>query len=265
MPKLIYKFICCQLTYNLTSSGYRLLGVKVKFLLSFILLGVFMDFPVLFINFKCYEQATAKKAVALARAAEEAALSEHASVSLVPQAVDLASVVSAVSLPVFAQHVDPVTYGSHTGHALPEAFAQAGAVGTVLNHAENKRDNAFLEKAIERAKDVGLKVMACAESTERAVQIASFQVKPDLIAIEPPELIGGNVSVSSARPGLITETIKAVEAIASIPIITGAGIKSSEDVKIALKLGTKGVFVASGIVKAEDQGKAIRALIEGFG
>ncbi len=224
-----------------------------------------MDFPILFINFKCYEQATGKKAVALARTAEAVATSEHASVALVPQAVDLERVVSAVSLPVFAQHVDPVSYGSHTGHALPEAFAQAGAVGTVLNHAENKRDNVFLESAIKRAKEAGLLVMACAESTERAVQIASFSVKPDIIAIEPPELIGGNVSVSSAKPELITETIRAVEAIAPIPIITGAGIKSGEDVRVALGLGTKGVFVASGIVKAEEQESAIRALLKGFG
>ncbi len=223
-----------------------------------------MDFPVLFINFKCYEQATGRKAVALARVAEKIAKSKGASIALVPQAVDLRAVTASVSLPVFAQHVDPVSYGSHTGHALPEAFLEAGAVGTVLNHAENKRDNAFLEKAIRRAKEAGLLVMACAESTERAVQIASFPVKPDLIAIEPPELIGGSTSVSSAKPGLITETIKAVEEISHIPVITGAGIKTSEDARIALELGTKGVFVASGIVKAKEQGGAIRALLKGF-
>lgn len=223
-----------------------------------------MDFPVLFINFKTYEQATGENAVALAKKAEEIALKEGISIVLVVQAVDLKAVSSAVSLPVFAQHVDPVEYGSNTGHILPEAVKASGAAGTVLNHAENKRENEFLEKAIARAKSVGLTVMVCAENTERAEQIAGFSSKPDLIAIEPPELIGGNISVSSAQPEIITGTIEKVEAVVSIPIITGAGIKSREDVKIAIELGSKGVFVAAGIVKAEDQGKAISDLIEGL-
>jgi len=223
-----------------------------------------MDFPVLFINFKCYKKATGENAVKLAVAAETVAIKENVSIVLVVQALDLRAVKQAVSLPVFAQHVDPVTYGSRTGHVLPEAVVAAGATGTVLNHAENKRENDFVEKAIARAKEVGLTVMVCAENIERAKQIASFSVKPDLIAIEPPELIGGNISVSTAQPELITDTIKAVESIANIPVITGAGIKDEADARTAIELGTKGVFVASGIVKAEDQGAAISAMIKGF-
>jgi len=223
-----------------------------------------MDFPILFINFKCYGQATGENAVRLAKLAEEAAKGASASIALVVQAADIRAVAMAVSLPVFAQHVDPITPGSHTGHTLPEAVKAAGASGTVLNHAENKRDNGFLEGAIKRAHEAGLTVMACAEDTARAEQIASFQDKPELIAIEPPELIGGDISVSTANPELITGTIKAVQAIAEIPVITGAGIKNAADVKKAIELGTKGVFVASGIVKAKDQAAAIRGLIEGF-
>lgn len=223
-----------------------------------------MDFPILFINFKCYEEATGKKAVSLAKIADEIALKEKAAIALVVQAVDIRAVSGNVSVPVFAQHVDPVEYGSHTGSILPEAVKEAGAVGTVINHAENKRDNSFLERAIARAHSTGLTVMACAENRQRAEQIASFSTKPDLIAIEPPELIGGNVSVSTAKPELITDTVKAVNAIASIPVITGAGIKNADDVKKAIELGTKGVFVASGIVKAENSAQAIADLIKGF-
>ena len=223
-----------------------------------------MDFPVLFINFKTYERATGEKAVALARAAEKAAKESGVSIALVVQAVDLRAVSEAVSLPVFAQHVDPVGYGSSTGHVLPEAVAAAGAVGTVINHAENKRENGFLEKAIKRAHEAGLMVMVCAEGRVRAEQIAGFAEKPELIAIEPPELIGGDTSVSTAQPGLITETVGAVHAIADIPVITGAGIKTAGDVGIAVELGTMGVFVASGIVNAKDQGAAISALVKGF-
>jgi len=221
--------------------------------------------PVLFLNFKTYAESTGSNAVSLAKQAEEVVSEEGASVALVVQAVDIRLVTNVTTLPVFAQHVDPVSYGSNTGHVLPEAVKAAGAIGVVLNHAENKRDNAFLERAIVRAKEVGLVVMVCAEDIDRARQVASFEAKPDLIAVEPPELIGGDVSVSAARPELITDSVKAVKAIApNIEVITGAGIKNEADVRKAVELGTRGVFVASGVIKAGDQKEAIRGLVRGL-
>jgi triosephosphate isomerase len=147
---------------------------------------------------------------------------------------------------------------------LPEAVKEAGAKGTILNHAEHKLPDDVLEKSIARAKQAGLLVMACAESTARAKKIASFGTKPDLIAIEPPELIGGNISVSTAKPEIISDTVRAVHSVAKIPIITGAGIKNGMDVKKSISLGCKGVFVASGIVKSGNQKKAIAEIISGF-
>ncbi len=221
--------------------------------------------PILFINFKTYEQATAKKAVALAKVAEEASKETGVSVALVVQAVDLRLVAESVSLPVFAQHIDPVGFGSNTGHILPEAVKEAGAVGTVLSHAENKRDNGFIEAAIVRAREQGFTVMVCAEDLERAKQIVGMQSKPDFIAVEPPELIGGDVSVSSARPELITDSVKVVKEIApEIGVITGAGVKSEADARKAVELGTAGLFVASGIIKAEDPKQAIIGLLKGL-
>ncbi len=222
--------------------------------------------PILFLNFKTYAEATGKNALLLAKKAEKAAKKSGRSVVLVVQAADIRLVARNVHLPVFAQHIDPVGFGSNTGSILPQAVRQAGATGTVLNHAENKRDNQFLQSAIEKAKAAGLAAMACAETTERARQIASFSVRPDFIAVEPPGLIGGNVSVSSAKPELITESVAAVKEIASdIAVVTGAGIKTGADVKKAIELGTVGVFVASSVVKAPDQGKAIAMLLEGLG
>jgi len=221
--------------------------------------------PVLFINFKTYAEATGKNAVLLAKKAEAVSKKRNVSIALVVQAPDLRLVSKAVELPVFAQHIDPIEFGGNTGCILPEAVLEAGASGTVLNHAENKRPNDFLEKAVARAKAAGLAVLVCAESLERAAQIASFAAKPDFIAIEPPELIGGNVSVSTANPSLISGGVAVVKRAApKICVITGAGIKSGADVRKALELGTSGVFVASGIVKASDQGKAIEALVSGM-
>ncbi len=224
-----------------------------------------LDLPVLFINFKTYAESTGKNAIALAKKSQKIVYKESVSIVLVVQAVDIAAVSKVVKLPVFAQHIDPVSFGSNTGHILAEAVKEAGAVGTILNHAENKRDNAFIEKAIGRAKELGLIVMVCAEDIERAKQIASFVQKPDFIAVEPPELIGGDVSVSTANPELITDSVNVIKEIASeIEVITGAGIKNNYDVKKALEFGTKGVFVASGIIRADNQAAAIKDLVEGF-
>lgn len=220
--------------------------------------------PVLFINFKTYKEATGKNAVDLAKIAESVSKEFGKQIVLVVQPTDLAIVSQSVRLPVFAQHIDPVAFGSNTGHILPEAVLQAGAIGTILNHAENKRDNAFLQKAILRAKEIGLNSMVCAETMERARQIALFEKKPDFIAVEPPELIGGNISVSTAKPELIEDSVKAIQSIALIPVIVGAGIKSTIDVKKSIELGAAGVFVASGIIKAVDRRKAMAELVEGF-
>lgn len=223
-----------------------------------------LKLPVIFINFKTYKESTGKNALELAKKAEDVSKQFGVSIVLVVQAIDLRNVVNSVSLPVFAQHVDPVVYGSFTGHILPENVKDAGAVGTVLNHAENKRDNEFLQKAIARAKEAGLNVMVCAESIERAKQIASFSSKPDLIAVEPPELIGGNVSVSTAQPGLILNSIEAIHSVSKIPVVVGAGIKNSIDVRKSIELGSAGVFVASGIIKSPDAKKAIEDLASGL-
>ncbi len=219
--------------------------------------------PVLFINFKTYEQGMGKNALGLAKECEAIAKETGKEIVLVVQAVDIRMISKGVDLPVFAQHIDPVGYGSNTGHVLAEAVKEAGAVGTVINHAENKKDNEFVEKAIARAKEAGLIVMVCAEDVKRAEELAKFN--PDLIAVEPPELIGGNISVSTAQPEIITESVKSIKAVnESIDVITGAGIKNREDVAKAIELGTVGVFVASGIVKAEDKKKAVEDMVNGF-
>ena len=89
-------------------------------------------------------------------------------------------------------------------------------------------------------------------------------LEPDMIAMEPPELIGGDISVSTARPEAIVETIEAVKSVKSVPVLVGAGIKNGQDVKKAIELGAKGVLVASGIVKAKDPKKAINDLVDGM-
>ncbi|MBI4210415.1 MAG: triose-phosphate isomerase [Candidatus Diapherotrites archaeon] len=216
----------------------------------------------LFVNFKTYEGGTGESALGLAKLLSTFYTGE---VEIIPvlQALDMRIVSESVPLKLFAQHVDAVKYGSNTGKILPEALKAAGASGTILNHAENKIPNDAIKSTIARCHEAGLKVMVCAETLQRAKEIAAFS--PDFIAVEPPELIGGKMSVSAARPELISDSVKAISKInPNIIVITGAGVKNAEDVSKAIALGTSGVFVASGIVCAEDKEYAVRQLLSGF-
>jgi triosephosphate isomerase len=101
------------------------------------------------------------------------------------------------------------------------------------------------------AREKGLVSLVCAN--DPGVTVAVAVLKPDMVAVEPPELIGTGIPVSKAKPEVITDTVKLVREVNSkVIILCGAGIGHGEDVKAALKLGTQGVLVASGIVKAKD-------------
>ncbi|MBW2967210.1 triose-phosphate isomerase [Candidatus Woesearchaeota archaeon] len=218
---------------------------------------------IVIVNFKTYSQATGQRAVDLAKICEQVAKEMQTPVFIAVQNVDLFHVAQEVSIPVFAEHVDPVEYGAHTGSDLPEALIENGATGVIINHSEDKDELVDIEKAIKRCKDIGLRTVVCAPSAKSSEAIAAFS--PDFVAVEPPELIGGDVSVSKAKPELITETVKLVHKVDErVPVLCGAGIKDHEDVKIAMKLGCEGILVASGITKAKDPAAALKDLIKGM-
>lgn len=222
---------------------------------------------IIIVNAKTYLESSGSKATELAhlvgQCQQQVGTTHQLAIAL--SAIDLA-VAGHHMVPkvLWGQHCDPVKPGATTGKITPEALQQAGAVGTLLNHAEYKLSNEVLEQTIHRCHEVGLKVCACAESVERAQQLAAFIHKPDFIAVEPPELIGGNVSVSTANPQIIVDTVKAVHAIANIPVLTGAGVKNHLDVQKALELGSEGILVASGVIKAADQKAALEDLVKGL-
>lgn len=219
--------------------------------------------PVLIVNFKAYETSIGKNAVELAKICEKVANDMDLSIAVAVQAADIHAVSSAVKIPVFAQHIDPVDPGSHTGSVLAEDVKENGAVGTLLNHSENRLRIDVIAEAIKQAKDAGLITVVCANTPDVGEAIDSFQ--PDFVAVEPPELIGGDVSVTSSDPGIITESIKKInDQPGENKVIVGAGVKTTDDVKKAVELGSVGVLVASGVTKAEDPEKAVRELAEGL-
>ncbi len=214
-------------------------------------LGFKLQGPLIIVNFKTYAEATGGKALEIAKQAEEVNKQTCVDIGVSPQFVDIKTITETVKIPVFSQHIDPVRPGSHTGAVLAEAIKEAGAVGTLINHSE-KRVNLFdIDTSIRIARENGLLSCVCANNPSVSAAVAAL--KPDIIAIEPPELIGSGIPVSKAKPEVVTDTIKLVKSVNDkVTVLCGAGISRGEVVNAALKLGTHGVLVASGIVKAKD-------------
>lgn len=210
-------------------------------------------------NFKTYESATSDKAYSLARIHEEVAKETGADIRVAVQAVDLARISHDMDIPVLAQHIDPVVHGSATGHILPESVQLAGGKGVILNHSERRLKREVLAASIKRAKEVGLITVVCAESPEEGASFLEFD--PDFIAVEPPELIGGDISVSTAQPEIIEHAAKL---IGSDKLLVGAGVKNGADVKTCIRLGAKGVLLASGVTKAADPKAVLKDLASGL-
>lgn len=217
--------------------------------------------PIILINFKTYQEATGRRALELAETAEKVSLETEVCIGLAPQLTDIAPVARLITIPVFAQHIDPITPGSFTGHVLPESVKEAGATGTLINHSERRLKLADIDAAIRRAREVGLVSVVCANNPDVSAAVATL--KPDMLAVEPPELIGTGIPVSKAKPEVVSGTVEIVKGINSdVVVLCGAGITRREDVAAALRLGTEGVLVASGVVKAKDPHKVLLEFAE---
>ncbi len=217
--------------------------------------------PTIIVNFKTYIESTGQKALQLAKQAEKASKETGVCIVVVPQSVDIAKIAEAVEIPVFAQHIDPIKPGSNTGHILMESIKEAGAVGTLINHSERQLRLIDIEASIALCREKGLTSCVCANNPLVSAAIAAM--RPDITSFEPPELIGTGISVSKAQPEIVTDTVSLVHKVdPEMVILCGAGISTAEDVAIALKLGTKGVLVASGIVKAKDPYGLLRAFAD---
>ena len=215
--------------------------------------------PIIVVNFKTYEGATGKKALELAKIHQKMSKKTGVNFAIAVQPMDLPIIASEIDIPVFAQHFDPVSFGAYTGHISPRALLQAGAAGSLLNHAERKLSLESLEKALEMARSLDFFTIVCADTAYAGKAVS--ELDPDLVAIEPPELIGGDVSVVTANPQIISD---AISMIGSGKVLIGAGIKTSQDVKRCLKLGASGVLLASGVAKALDPEGALFELAQGM-
>ncbi len=206
----------------------------------------------IFVNFKGYEEAIGKNALKLAKKLD------HEQVFLIVNAVDLKDVLKTVKKSkVFVEHADPIETGAFTGAITFPEIKKAKAYGVLLNHSEKKISFETIKKGINLAKKYHLKILVSSSTLTEAEKIS--RLHPDYVALEPPALISGNISVIEAQPGLIKTASSKIK-----NLIVGAGIHSSLDVKKALSYGAIGVLVSSAVVTSKHPKEKIKELLKGL-
>ena len=199
--------------------------------------------------------------IEVATAARDVADAAGVRIAVSPQAADIARVAE-TGVETWAQHVSPNDHGSHTGSTLAEAVAENGAVGTLINHSENRLKLADVDASVRAAERADLEAVVCANNPAQVGAAAALA--PDAVAVEPPALIGGDVSVATADPGIVEDAVDAAAAVDSdVDVFCGAGVSTGDDVDAAGELGASGVLLASGVAKADDPEAVLEDLVAG--
>jgi triosephosphate isomerase (TIM) len=214
----------------------------------------------LIINFKNYTEVSGDKTFGLARTAQAVAKKLKVEIVVAPPQPAFAAIGNSVKLPIICQHVDDEKVGSSTGYFLPEIAKSYGAVGSLINHSEHRIEMKRIASLVERLRGLRMTSIVCAREPWEVMEISVFQ--PDFIAIEPAELIGTGRAVSKENPAIITKSIEAAESRSKV--ICGAGITGKDDVAKAMELGSHGILVASGVIKASPWAGKIAELAAGM-
>ena len=204
-----------------------------------------MNTPIVILNYKTYLESSGMNALNLAYDLESAAAESGITMVASPQATDIYRIHDETSLPIFAQHIDPITPGGHTGGNLIETLVDAGISGSLINHSEKRMQLADIDEVIQLCKQHEIESCVCTNNIATSKAVASLN--PDAVAVEPPELIGTGIPVSQAQP--------------EVKVLCGAGITNGDDMKAAMDLGADGVLLASGIIKAESPKDALLDLV----
>lgn len=216
--------------------------------------------PIVILNFKTYLESSGSKALELAKALESAYEESGVLMAASPQAIDIYKIKQETSIPIFAQHIDPISPGGNTGSNLIQGFVEAGIDGSLLNHSEKRMQLADIDAVIQQLKSNDL--VSCVCTNNAATSMAAATLNPDFVAVEPPELIGTGISVSQAQPEVVEGTVAKVKEVnKDVTVLCGAGISTGDDMKSAMDLGAEGVLLASGIIKAENPKEALLDLV----
>ena len=219
-----------------------------------------MDTPIVILNYKTYLESSGLNALNLAHDLESAAEESGITMVAAPQAADIYRISQEASLPIFAQHIDPISPGGHTGSNLIDTLIEAGVSGSLINHSEQRMKLADIAEVVKLCEDNNIESCVCTNNIETSKAVAALN--PVAVAVEPPELIGTGIPVSQAQPEVVEDTVNEVKAInKDIKVLCGAGITTGDDMKSAMDLGADGVLLASGIIKAENPKEALLDLV----
>lgn len=222
-----------------------------------------MKTPKIIINFKTYKEATQQNALKLAKLCEKLSKKHKINITIAPQTTDIHLINSKTKIPLYAQHFDTKKQGKNTGSTTIQAIKKAGAIGSIINHSEHQISTKEIKKSIKIAKKNKIKLTICSESIQKSKEIA--KLKPESIAFEIPELIGGNKSITTAQPKKIKQVITTIKKTSPKTLIyCGAGIKTKKDCQKAIELGINGILISSGFIKSKNQTKTLNELIEPF-
>ena len=207
------------------------------------------------INCKNYEEIAGDNIVKFIKIAEKISKKYKIKIAIAPPQ-HLIGMVSNSTIPILSQHIDDSKVGSTTGFVIPELLKKSKVKGSLINHSEHRITSKEIEKLVSKLKELKMISILCVKDVAEVKKYV--KLNPDYIAIEPPELIGSGKAISKEKPDLIFKAADIIKnAKNSTKLLCGAGIVSGEDVSKAIELGSKGILVASGIIKAKDWNKII--------
>jgi len=210
---------------------------------------------VFIINCKNYEEISGDKIIEFVKIIEEVSKKSKVKIAIAPPQ-HLIGAIANSSIPILAQHVDNEKIGSTTGFVIPELLKKSKVSGSLINHSEHRISEKDIIHLVSKLRELKMISIVCVRDIAEVKKYA--KINPDYIAIEPPELIGSGKAISNERPELITKAVDVIKSEKSkTRLLCGAGIVSGNDVKRALELGSRGILVASGIIKAKNWSKII--------
>ncbi len=201
-----------------------------------------------------------KTLLKLAQHADKLSQKYAVRIIITPQSVDIPMLVQETEhILVFAQHMDALRPGRGIGSVLPEAIKEAGATGTLLNHVEKKLNLAEIDRTIQRADEVGLATMVCADNAKEALEIA--KISPNIILVESPDLI--EAGKRGMNDQLEIEKVNRMlwEVNPDILVLHGGGMSTAEDAYNIVKWGAQATGSTSGVILAEDPFKRLEEMI----
>jgi len=213
------------------------------------------------LNFKLYKESFGDKGVALAKIAKEVGEKYKVRIVVATSALEAERIKRESGVEVWIENIDGFMEGRGTGWVSGKQAMEMGIKGSLINHSEHKISKGKAESII-KSRVKGFEIMCCSGSKGQIDKWVR-RAKPDWILYEPAYLIASKESSVAKEMG---ENLKGiVEVSGKVPLLVGAGIKDKSDVEMSLKMGAKGVGLASAFVLSKEPRKVLEDIASAFG